>query len=384
MAKQGFRVIDSEPHLQEPYDLWAKDLPAAFRNRFELIPPPQGHLELGFTSHERIGDKVVMRRGRDAEGRAPGDSFVRNQGLRRWTTTPHLAEIHSGYGTPELFLEGFDTEGIDIGVVMPTLGSHVLAYNDYDPPLALVLCQVYNNWAHEFTQAAPDRFKFWGEVPPHDAELAAEEARRCVESLGAVGITIASETGPSAGGARHFVNDDDLAPLWEELNRLQVPVGLHGFGRGGRGDHHHRTDWLTRFSGPHAQAVAGLIFGGVLDTYPNIKPVFMEAGANGVPAMLERMDDDWYTYGPDADFKLEMWPSEYYKSRCYTVTRDEGLLRFSIEYLGDDHLLFSTDYPHHDCAFPDAVKKFVEMDKVSDESKRKILWDNGAKLFGLA
>lgn len=52
-------------------------------------------------------------------------------------------------------------------------------------------------------------------------------------------------------------------------------------------------------------------------------------------------------------------------------------------YLGDDNLLISTDYPHPDSLFPEAINTFVGLPGVSDVSKRKILWDNPARLFGL-
>jgi len=55
-----------------------------------------------------------------------------------------------------------------------------------------------------------------------------------------------------------------------------------------------------------------------------------------------------------------------------------------IQLIGDDNIVFSTDYPHGDSDFPHAVEEFLEMDGVSKESQKKILWDNCARLYGLA
>ncbi len=49
--------------------------------------------------------------------------------------------------------------------------------------------------------------------------------------------------------------------------------------------------------------------------------------------------------------------------------------------VGDDILVFSTDYPHSDSRFPESTQSLLELD-LSDESKRKILWDNCARLYG--
>jgi predicted TIM-barrel fold metal-dependent hydrolase len=51
--------------------------------------------------------------------------------------------------------------------------------------------------------------------------------------------------------------------------------------------------------------------------------------------------------------------------------------------MGDDNLLFSTDYASPDCAFPEAVDTFLGLQDIPEASKRKILWDNAAKLFGI-
>ena len=53
-----------------------------------------------------------------------------------------------------------------------------------------------------------------------------------------------------------------------------------------------------------------------------------------------------------------------------------------IDLIGDDNIVFSTDYPHGDSDFPEGVEEFLEMDGVSNESRKKILWDNCARLYG--
>ena len=61
---------------------------------------------------------------------------------------------------------------------------------------------------------------------------------------------------------------------------------------------------------------------------------------------------------------------------------DETPLKYVIDAIGDDRLVFSTDFPHGDSKFPRAVESFLEL-PIAEESKRKILWDNCAAYYGL-
>ena len=45
-----------------------------------------------------------------------------------------------------------------------------------------------------------------------------------------------------------------------------------------------------------------------------------------------------------------------------------------------DRLVFSTDYPHGDSKFPHAVESFLKLE-ITQDDKRKILWDNCAEFY---
>ena len=64
-----------------------------------------------------------------------------------------------------------------------------------------------------------------------------------------------------------------------------------------------------------------------------------------------------------------------------SIEPDEAPARHTVEEIGCDHLVFSTDYPHGDSKYPHAVESFLKL-SLSDEDKRKILWDNCARFYG--
>ena len=80
-------------------------------------------------------------------------------------------------------------------------------------------------------------------------------------------------------------------------------------------------------------------------------------------------------------------PSTYFKRNCWvSCEAGEELAPVFIEHVGDDYLMIATDYPHSDAIdkFPDkTVGAISSNNKISAESRRKILWDNPTKTFGL-
>ena len=381
MAKNGFKVIDAEPHMMEPLDLWIERLPEPFRSRTHVVRPENG----GFL--EGSSGRIVLD-GVETPKMA-ANPMVRRRSQRRVTANPGLMKVTEN-PSPDVFLEGFNIEGIDVGVFMPTIAMGMVRYDDLDPEHALALCQVYNDYTAEFCSAHPERFKFWAWVPPHDAKLAAGEARRAVEELGAVAVAM---TGGAVNG--NILSDEHFDPLWEEMNRLGTAFGMHGPPANYllRDNYNHRY-WGKQgmevvgnaMVGPvHAMAqLAELTLGGVLERFPNLKPVFMEVNASWLPWFLWRLDDKWETHAPDMEIELPLQPSEYFRRQGYCVVEpEEGPIQYAIDYMGADRLLFSTDYPHSDCIFPEAVNTFLAQDQIPDDAKRKILWENGAKLFGV-
>jgi predicted TIM-barrel fold metal-dependent hydrolase len=75
-------------------------------------------------------------------------------------------------------------------------------------------------------------------------------------------------------------------------------------------------------------------------------------------------------------------PLEYCQRNCWGTTEcDEHLVYHVIEEMGDDRILFETDFPHPDSKFPRAVETFLAQPRLTEESKRKILWDNAVDFY---
>jgi predicted TIM-barrel fold metal-dependent hydrolase len=81
---------------------------------------------------------------------------------------------------------------------------------------------------------------------------------------------------------------------------------------------------------------------------------------------------------------LSRKPSDYFLEQCFiSVDPDEYLVTDVIKRIGENNLVVSTDYPHIDAHFPHAIDEFLEIDGLTEDNRRKILWDNCARLYNL-
>ncbi len=80
---------------------------------------------------------------------------------------------------------------------------------------------------------------------------------------------------------------------------------------------------------------------------------------------------------------LSMPPFEYFRRQGFcAVECDEAFAAHVVDAIGDDTLVTTTDYPHGDSKYPDAMSRFLAL-PLGDASKKKILWDNVLRLYNL-
>ena len=393
MARDGYLILDSDLHMMEPGDLWARYLDAPYNQN-----PPNffggQREELKETKEDKANTDSIM--GMEVQGLAiPAHNMqqgatVSSRELRRRSRArhPHFNVARANaYDAPST-LTAMDIEGIDVAVMYGTRGRQILCHDDLAPDYAAALARAYNNWAFDYCKTDPTRLKFAAQVAMHDVGLAVAEAKRCVNELGAVAIVGT----PNPVNGQHL-HDDAVEPLWDALEALDVPIGFHPTGNTALKD-----DAGRRYVG-HANfhpiahairnpvelmgAIASLTTGGVLDRHPKLRCGFLEGTAGWLDWWLWRLDDHWEKYGPGCERQIAMLPSDYFRRQCYiALDVDEEPAVDTIRHVGDDYFVVSTDYPHSDGAFPEAMQQFLGL-PLDDTARRKILWDNCARLYGI-
>ncbi|PYM69484.1 MAG: hypothetical protein DME03_22435 [Candidatus Rokuibacteriota bacterium] len=358
MARDGYLILDSDLHMMEPDDLWSRYLEGAHRAN-----PPRffggQQRKLDTSAADKGNADAIM--GMEVQGLAipahanASGATASSRELRRRSRArhPHFQAAR--------------------------------AAADY----AAALARAYNNWAADYCQSQPARLKFAAQVAMHNIPAAIDEARRCVKELGAVAVIGT----PNPVNGQHL-HDEACDPLWSALEELDVPIGFHPTGNTSLKD-----DAGRRYVG-HANfhpiahairnpvelmgAIASMTTGGILERHPRLRCAFLEGTAGWLHWWLWRLDDQWEKFGPGCEHQLTMLPSEYFTRQGYiALDVDEEPAVDVVNKMGPDYFVVSTDYPHSDGAFPDAMHEFFGL-PFGPEVRRKILWENCARLYNIA
>lgn len=250
-----------------------------------------------------------------------------------------------------------------------------------DPDRAVAVAEIGNDRLHEAIQRHPDRFCGLATIAPQDPARAIKEIDRAITKLKLNGIMINSHTNGE------YLSERKYWPILEAIAGLKVPLYIHPrspiplMAKAFRADHLEHAIWgYQAETGLHGLRI---ITSGVLDEFPGLQIVLGHMG-EGIPYWLYRLD---FMHGrvriPFDRPKLKLTPSEYFKRNYYITTSGmnwEPTLKFCIEVLGADRIMWAIDYPYQD--HPDAVD-FMDAARISEKDKQKIYHENAERVFHL-
>ena len=183
------------------------------------------------------------------------------------------------------------------------------------------------------------------------------------------------------------LDDTRLEPIWNEAQEYDLPICIHaGAGRPpyAMGTNESSSNLFLMHSMAHPfeqmRAMASALGGGLLDRFPTLRIAFIESGIGWVAWWIDRITEHAHNLPAHVPY-MKMEPAEYLSSgRCFvSCLPEEATIEPVIERLGDDYVLFASDYPHWDCGFPHTVERILQRN-LTDTSKKKIFWDNAIKL----
>ncbi len=380
--RDGFRILDADRHVVEPYGLWDAYLEAEFR---PFAPRPMPFFAA--TGHS----PSLASPGAAAELPAMlvvgGKPICRDMSPRAWAEIVHAARSRSFLGPldrPETQLAHMDADGIDAAVLYPTYALLIEGVDTLGPRLGAALARAYNRWLVDFVATARDRLFGVGLISLHDpASMVAE--LRCAARAGFRAVAV--RPNPVQG---RRLSDDAYAPFWAECEELSMAAVIH------EGTHAHLPTagadrFATRFarhtcSHPMEQMIAllDLIEGGVFERHGRLRVAFLEAGCGWVPYWLARLDAEYAHLSREVERDVRRAPSTYFRQQAWvSADADEPYLSALLPFIGADRVLFGTDFPHVDHDDGLVGIALARRPQLSNEDLRGYLWDNGAHLYGI-
>ena len=386
MSPAKLSIIDVDAHISEPHDLWTSRAPASLRDRVPRVV--------------RDGDKrswVVD--GNIQISTSSPSSVIRKDGQKSRGTEFfgwQIEDVHAASYDMQARVAMLDQLGIYAQILYPNVagfGSQNFMKVE-DAALRQACARIYNDAMAEIQANCGGRILPMALMPWWNIAQSVEEVARA-KSLGLKGIVMCSD--PDSIGLPDL-GDPAWLPFWEACNDAEMPVNFHigasetsfnMFGRASWPSMGMRRRLALGSSAlfiENSRVISNLLYSGVFERCKRLKIVSVESGIGWIPFVLESIDYEWQETGSQGEQALTMPPSEYFKKHIYGCFWFERTAPTKlIDQVGEDNVLFETDFPHPTCLYPNVQEYIAEISAGWSESrKRKILQDNAAALYKIA
>jgi predicted TIM-barrel fold metal-dependent hydrolase len=371
------RVIDADGHVEESQATFSdKYLDPAFRSQRPRVIGMDG------LAYWMIDEQLYPRRvGRGCHNLGTPVSYDGKP-------TKHAARKPDSLESMELTdirarLQAMDEEGIAVQVIYPTL---FLAYPlTANPALATALYTAYNRFMGD-RLGGQERLKWAGVVNLDDIPGAVRQVHEA-KRLGASTMMVLGTAGD------RLLDDESLYPFYEAVAEENLPLAVHvGWACPSINNlfTHIYPSGVIAFLMPVLMGFTMLLSGGVLDRFPHLRVVFLEAGSLWVHFLIDRLDHRFKHSGRNLSPivsqtapKAACSPMEYVRrgNLYFSTEVEDALLPQVIELVGGGQIVFGSDMPHGDRE-RFAARMLQERKDLSESAKVNILEKNPARLYG--
>jgi predicted TIM-barrel fold metal-dependent hydrolase len=383
-------VFDADNHLYETRDAFTKFLPERYKGAIDYVDV-RGRTKIMVQGRvsEYIPNptfEVVARPGAQEDyyrhGNPEGKSYreIFGEPMR---SIPAFRE-------PAPRIELMDEQGLDRALMFPTLASLLEERLRDDPELTHAVIHALNQWMHEtWTFNYQDRIFPVPVITLPIVERAIEELEWVVER-GARVVLIRPAPVPGYRGPRSF-GLPEFDPFWAKVVEADILVTLHS---SDSGYDRYANEWLgsdremlpfkpQAFRMLHAwrpveDAVSALICHGALSRFPQLKVAVIENGSSWTEPLMNNLAD---VYKKMPQEFLEN-PIEVFKRQIHISPFWEEDLPALAELIGEDRVLFGSDYPHPE-GLAEPATYVKQLAGVADEAVRKIMGGNLARLMNV-
>jgi predicted TIM-barrel fold metal-dependent hydrolase len=394
MRAPGFPVFDADNHIYEVTAEVFDRLPARFRNDLQLV-------QVGRRWRVAVKGKITefMPNPTFEKVAAPGvhadyyrGTNTEGKTLREMAGEP--IDCLPGFREPGPRLDLLDDLGVHRALMYPTIANLIEYTASTDPDLTHAAVHAVNEWLFERWS-----FDYRGRIftTPVITLPIVEEAVTELEwalERGARAVLIRPAPAVGLRGSRSIALPE-FDPVWARIEEAGVPVCMHA-------SFPPLTEYYERWERPTSDsafkpsplkllllqhrevedALAAMVAHGALTRFPRLKVLSVENGADWVPHLLEQLEMA-YRRMPQ---EFAEHPVEVFRRNVYVNPFWENNVAQLVDLMGEDHVLFGSDYPHPEgLADPLEYLDYLNATAGLDQNvTRKIMSDNGNALLGLA
>lgn len=405
-----FPVFDCDAHINDPLEIWS-----------EYVDPK--HRDLVKQSYWRDDRQTIINgrarsTGGGANGEFPRYNVITISGpgmdretkrlLQYETLTPEKRDYldHKGAYDPHERIKDLDLMGIDQVMVIPTGMVGGFAYID-NIDGAHALARGYNDWAHDFCSANPDRLHAAGWLPLQNSTYSIDELYRIagrgtrmalVRPIDARGNypTRINAYGPVGGWDALFRTFEEtgtvlgmhtfpstIHPLDLDMTRMVSPGQLIDSSAHGIYMAQGLNSQTLSFIYEAAVWLSVTLMSGFLDRYSKLTMAILESNASWLIGVLERLDRHFDLYANERRMPAKRRPSEAFFDQCYISFESDEMEVFRQADVYRDVGVWASDVYHHDGTDVWEAIEAMERAEVPEETQAALLGGNARRMYGI-
>jgi 5-carboxyvanillate decarboxylase len=269
-----------------------------------------------------------------------------------------------------------------LGVDMHLLALTAPGVQMFDADTATDLARLANDRLAEICRRRPTRFAGLASFAPHSPKRAAKEMERAINELKLNGFMINSHTNDE------YLDDPKFWPILEAAEALDRCIYIHpraaSYGFKGPLQDYGMDSAMWGYGMEVGTHAVRMMTSGLFDRFPKLKICIGHMG-EAVPFWIWRltfMNSRAQLSGRSP--KTELTMEEYFKRNFVITTsgvEDHLALRYSIDRIGIDNVLWAIDYPYQP---QQPAVEFMETAPVSDAEKHQLYHGNAERIFHIA
>jgi predicted TIM-barrel fold metal-dependent hydrolase len=366
MLRDDVQLVSVNDHIVEPAGLFADRLPARWVDAGPTVIDQPGAMTWRLGTEVSVAVSTSLQ-----EGESPTDEQV-GRVERMWAAA----------GDPSARLAAMDADRITVQALFPhAMGFAGEKLRFLGAELWTLCVSAYNDFVlSEYCGADRRRLAGVAILPLADSKAAAAEVER-VAALGARGVSFPHN--PVHLGLPSLY-EDHWDPVLDAIGAAGIPLFMH-IGTG--------SPLSTAAAAPFEvvlslatldalTAMTDLAFSPVLERRPELRVVLLEAGISWIPFMTERIDYFWARQGATAGGREP--PSRRLQRQVLAAFIDDPAGMSRLDDVGAERVLWMSDFPHPDSAWPDSRSRLARaFESVDDADAAAIAEGNARALLHL-